>query len=79
MIHPTLRDQDRSFLLSDTDMEHPVYKNCNFEPFFYVIKSVLLEREETFLIGSIPSFLTNQMTIPFNKLPCSFLFSDKPR
>jgi hypothetical protein len=23
-----------------------VYKNCNFEPFCYVIKSVLLKREE---------------------------------
>ena len=25
---------------------------------------------KTLLIGSIPSLLTNQITIPFNKLPC---------
>ena len=49
-----------------------IYKNCNFEPFCYVIKSVLIKkrrREKTFFIGSFPSILTNQMTIPFNKFP----------
>ena len=29
----------------------------------------VLKREETLLIGFIPFLLTNQMTIPFNKLP----------
>ena len=39
-----------------------IYKNFNFEQFFYVIKSVLLKRED-----SLPTLVPNQMTKTFNK------------
>ena len=58
-------------------------KKCNSEPFCFLIKSVLCTEKrtqgKTLLIGSMPSLLTNQMTIPFNKLPCldgSFLATE---
>ena len=47
-------------------------KKGNPGPFGLVIKTVLLKREykQKLLIGSNPCFLTIQMTVPFNKLPC---------
>ena len=56
---------------SENALERIILKNCNFVPFCYLIKSVLLRREHIVNRGcnlEIPYLLTILLSIPLNKL-----------